>query len=363
MSSCKPKTKTLTVAVVACLATSMCWGVCYADGDKRPVRLDLSVPEIPAFTALGASPTQVSRPGALSELGAAVLSGLDSEGQVKAGTALEVAPIRLILERDSESWLRWVSSLRLSFATVGGSDGGMDAAVGARYGYNSYDPDLDEDLRGCLTPSSPRLRSVGDPVPDEKPNATEVFDDSAKFKACREHFRNAHLAQTALDVAYVGVFSSTTTAKLDDLAYGKSTVTISLSLGINLHRLNATESNWAEQRTAKDVARLFDGASMAIEPTFFFRVDAFPRDQGDDYFGAIRVPLLFPEASIFLEGGYRSKGSGVEERKHEVPVGIGGDFRLSSGTWVGLYASADAISGEVVALSNLKWSFGEDRPF
>jgi hypothetical protein len=59
------------------------------------LEIDYSVPEAPAFAFLGASPTQVSRPGSLRDLGADLVNAVGRDGSVQQGFALEVRPTPL----------------------------------------------------------------------------------------------------------------------------------------------------------------------------------------------------------------------------------------------------------------------------
>jgi hypothetical protein len=54
--------------------------------------LDLSVPESPAFVALGITPDKVTRPTSPRELGAALLNGVDDQGNLQTGIAIDVVP-------------------------------------------------------------------------------------------------------------------------------------------------------------------------------------------------------------------------------------------------------------------------------
>ena len=57
---------------------------------------DLAVPDSPAFTVLGISPQNVTRPTSPKDLAASLLNGLDQNGNFQTGIALDTAPFLLI---------------------------------------------------------------------------------------------------------------------------------------------------------------------------------------------------------------------------------------------------------------------------
>lgn len=60
--------------------------------DAEAFALDLSVPESPAFVALGITPDKVTRPTSPRELGAALLNGVDDQGNLQTGVAVDFVP-------------------------------------------------------------------------------------------------------------------------------------------------------------------------------------------------------------------------------------------------------------------------------
>jgi len=134
--------------------------------DKRP-ELVASAPESPAFTFLGVSPTHISQPGAVRELGAAMLSAIGEDGRVRQGFALEVTPWSLVpgltvsLRDYQGSWAKYVlanTQLSVGTARAAGSDAATDLSAGIRLTlFDATDPMRDraftqavaEALRAC----------------------------------------------------------------------------------------------------------------------------------------------------------------------------------------------------------------------
>jgi hypothetical protein len=103
--------------------------------DQRNFTLDLTPPDLSAFALLGINPTEVTRPGTVRELAAALANGISSSGQITPGLALEWAPgqtfgaaTSLQRYRETALWRR----IALSVATV--ADGpAIRTAAGVRW--------------------------------------------------------------------------------------------------------------------------------------------------------------------------------------------------------------------------------------
>jgi len=90
-------------------------------------RVDLSIPDTPAFVALGVTPENVIRPGSARELALGLVRGIDNNGTLQTGIAIETAPYLLSKGNDltikkyrENSTARLLSRVRLSFATASG---------------------------------------------------------------------------------------------------------------------------------------------------------------------------------------------------------------------------------------------------
>lgn len=106
-----------------------------ADSGDSANDVDYSIPSGPAFSFLGTTPTQISQPGSLKDLGVELATGFDDNGKLQAGLAVAVSPASLI---DGLDVLR---GLEISLGTARGSTeasamdtrGPTDGAIGARW--------------------------------------------------------------------------------------------------------------------------------------------------------------------------------------------------------------------------------------
>jgi len=115
----------------------------------------MAAPESPAFTVLGLSPKNVTRPTSPTDFATALLSGFDQNGNLQSGIALDAAPV-LILGRSATFWSHysdprkkywWVRPLArttFSYGTAKGassSDPALRLATGLRVVlYDERDP-------------------------------------------------------------------------------------------------------------------------------------------------------------------------------------------------------------------------------
>jgi hypothetical protein len=78
--------------------------------ELKGLNLDRSIPESPAFTALGISPETVTRPASVREFGTALLNGVDKSGKLQSGLAIDFAPYR-ILAGSQTTWPEYKHNL------------------------------------------------------------------------------------------------------------------------------------------------------------------------------------------------------------------------------------------------------------
>lgn len=126
--------------------------------DKEPTidkaTLDLTVPESPAFTVLGLTPENVVRPANPRELAMELLNGVDRNGNLQSGVAIDTAPYLLAKSRtltlrdyQADRVKHVLARTQLSFATAKGTDSedeAIRAGVGLRVTpWDEGDPRLD----------------------------------------------------------------------------------------------------------------------------------------------------------------------------------------------------------------------------
>jgi hypothetical protein len=345
--------------------------------DVSQVRLDLSTPDLPAFTALGVSPSQISTPTNVKDFVAAVSSGLSPTGQVQSGVAIEVAPVQLLWKKDATAvdesvkrLARWVDGLAISIGTnalAGAAMPTMQTAIGVRWAIQGYTPQADPALAKCIAGAIPKVTIPTELDAEGSPKVAELSPDTPEMKKtrqlCRDAFRAAHLASRGLQIAYVHSAQAVGDAKLSSFSTLADTIWLSGSWDFN----NAKPPT----DFAADKLKV-PAAPLGFQPTLFARYDAFNLGSGlgrqSDLFVAARLPVITPGWSAFVEGGFKTvnlsdRAAPAVASGSKVPFGLGGDLRLGDGTWFGVYAGVDLKTGEIFSLGNVKWSIGEKRSY
>ncbi len=123
------------------------------------VREDFLVPTSPAFAVLGVTPEQVIRPDTPKALGAALLNGVDPDGNLQSGIAIDFSPYYLFAGRyltlkqyRNSLPTRVASRLQVSLATTKGSndDKALRLATGFRVAlWDKADPRMSPFLDTC----------------------------------------------------------------------------------------------------------------------------------------------------------------------------------------------------------------------
>src|SRR5687767_2554987 len=124
---------------------------------KEPA--DFSVPEAPAFTVLGVSPQDVSRPGTPAAFTTSLLRAVGENGKLQNGIAIDVAPYLALAgatftlgEYQKNAGQRFAARTKLSFGTTQAEDEAKTQrlALGLHFTLFDYgDPRGDPKLIQC----------------------------------------------------------------------------------------------------------------------------------------------------------------------------------------------------------------------
>lgn len=336
---------------------------------KELTRLDLSVPDLPTLVDLNLSTDQVTRPSTALDFATSLANGFSADGSFHDGVAIEVAPFGLANVASSHA-----TALRISVATVALTKDGKTtgkAAAGLRWSVGAYDPSADPALKNCLAANLPRMQAVPEvgPLPEAGvtqptvPGAgvTEPVDDAAKrdidlrLQACRDRARGAHLAQSAVEGAVVVDGTSADGLQLTHLGSPHVAAWIIGSVGWNSYQDAAPEA---------------PKHPFGVQPTLMARIDLTDTMTGTrrDVFAGVRLPVAWDNFGVFAEAGLtlgdlshvQSTATAKTER-----LGAGFDYRISDGSWLGVYLAEDFGDGVTGFnfLSNVKFKFGEQRQY
>lgn len=160
-----------------------------------------AVPENPAFVFLGVTPTSITRPGATRDFGVAVLNGINADGKLQQGFALETSPwfyipgLKVRLSDYQSKWhLRVLTNTQFSLGTarVSGDTASTDLGFGVRLTLlDQTDPmanvaftdSLDQILKACEPGQLPCPPDPEDPEDMER-FARELSQIEAAAQKC-----------------------------------------------------------------------------------------------------------------------------------------------------------------------------------
>ncbi|MDH3844016.1 MAG: hypothetical protein OES69_08760 [Myxococcales bacterium] len=153
-------------------------------GEVSSLKQDLTVPDSPAFVALGLNPEEVARPATVHEFATAVLTGLDKNGNLQLGLALDFAPYLMIKGDDltiteyrASYGKQLLSNFQVSLATTKGTnsdDESVRLGLGLRATFwNRGDPRTDDETYQCLVDSGSIPDRKGFTTPEEYHKAVE----------------------------------------------------------------------------------------------------------------------------------------------------------------------------------------------
>ncbi len=181
----------------ACAVIMALLGV--APGVAQAPGFQTAVPESPAFTFLGATPNLVSRPSSVRDLGAAVLTGVNPDGIVQQGFALDMTPwiylpgYSIPLDAYASSTLqRSLANLQLSVGTVAtaGDSASTDFAIGLRTTlFDGTDPMINDSLTSAVGDALGRCAAGVGPglSPEEGEEKIQECADSVALEAWGEY--------------------------------------------------------------------------------------------------------------------------------------------------------------------------------
>jgi hypothetical protein len=355
----------------------------------KAAMVDLSVPDSPAFTVLGLTPEEVARPTTARKLATSLLNGVDRNGVLQTGVAIDTVPYLALAgqlvtlddyRKRSNYALRFLARTQVSVGTAKASDvndKAMRIGLGVRMTlFDRGDPRTDAVLDECFDgrPKLPEAPSFVTPPPPDRPEEIEEWTRDVErgrnalqeFQAqiasyvtrvntavatCREAARKRNWNASKMIVAVAPTWTSQTGSG-DDLARSGSGVWTTLAYGF--------EQVPGLQRNAQLLvhARWRDDEPVltAKDPKVF--------DLRDSRLLGLQLRAGTASTTIAAEGINERvtppSGGATTDRRYSV----GFEHRVADNLWLGLAmgsgkSSATAQKKGAFVLSSLKWGFAE----
>lgn len=330
--------------------------------------IDLAVPESPAFSALGLTPQEVTRPNSGRELATSILNGVDRNGSFQTGGAIDTAPYmllagsRITLEKYRNQYsARFLSRWLLSYATSkgGGSDDpSVKIAVGTRFTLFDYgDPRTDIELLECLAQAADLVQDVSKAIsPGTSPEMIEIENKRREeetrrlTKLCRVEAPSRRWNKSAWILGIAPTWTSKD-GKITQIEYSGTALWTSLGYGF------------------EGVPYLCDRAMLVIYAKM--RSDEVAPDlnkpgkfiEQDNFTVGTRLFIGAPNTKFNLEALLIHNDRMDHELDKYWNIGLGLEQRVADNLWLNMsygmqLARDEQVGNGFVILSGLNWGFG-----
>lgn len=329
--------------------------------------VDLAVPESPAFTALGLTPEQVSRPTSPRELATSLLNGIDRNGHFQTGVAIDTAPYMLLAgsritlddyRKPDQFMTRFLARWQVSFASAKGSgddDPSAKLALGTRVTiFDRGDPRMDAVLTSCLAAAGSvafKMAPISPLWSDEEKAAAQRHQEElvrTSAKPCREAAAKRRWNRSAW-IAGVAPTWTSADGSTSDIDYSGTAVWT--SIGYGFERVPVLEDRamvafYLKGRTREIVPDVFSEGAFVTQDsiTTGFRLLAGSSSS------QVNLELLWLD---------NDRPDGREDRYWN--LGIGFEQRLVDNTWLNLSFGrqlARDASGQLFVVGAFNWGLG-----
>jgi hypothetical protein len=331
-----------------------------ADNAPLPV-----VPSTPAFDAIGASPTEISRPTTLRALGTELLSTIDQNGHFQTGVAIEAAPLWLAFgDRVTlKDWRenvgdRAMSRLALSVASSASSANGVtQVAEGLRFTiWDESDPRFDEQLEHCIAkqlaapPKPPEVvpRLPASPLPSGSTVDSDfTITTDAGIAQCKEDARQRIGEGNGAAVAFAITEETASTASSAELGKVMGWASVRLAFGASRGGGKAKEGGrWGSS--------ILSGRYSYSKPDKLHELDVGTRIRaGSDWIGA-SIDLTWTPYDV--SDNWTSKAFAL--------AGIA-EVRVGNTTWVvvttGGRFGTTALGSQLFSILSFRYALADQR--
>jgi hypothetical protein len=340
--------------------------------------VDLSVPPSPAFNVLGLTPENIDHPTSARRLATALVNGVDRQGQLQTGIAIDTAPYLLAFgdritltdyaprpmhNRFDHYIVRLLSRFSVSAASAkatGSDDKAIRVALGFRLTiWDNGDPRTDSKLLDCFTTELPALPGPPATLEEAQSPARQVLLASfaprwaAAAEACREKARNRNWNNSSWIVAGAPTFFSGD-GSLSNLDASGGGVWTTVAYGFE----NVPGLQDSAQLSFH--ARLRDGEQVANEqkPGSFLERDS-------RLFG-VQLRAGTVDTTVAFEVLRDRSRFGTASFGNHTRVGLAFERKLAENLWLNLALGegSERPAGQSASsylLTSLRWGFSQTR--
>jgi len=330
--------------------------------------IDLAVPESPAFAVLGLTAQSVVRPSSPRELALSILDGVDAQGNLQAGVAIDVVPYllafgdELTLREYREDYKeRLLSRGQVSLSTAKGTsddDKAIRVAFGFRWTiWDEGDPRMDRQLTADFDEKLVLPELSSNLTLDEReeklrqmlPEYERALEKEAE--RCREDSRRRNWNNSAWDIGFAPSWISED-GTTDDLEWNGLAVWSSLAYGFE--GIKGLEDRaqiifHARYRRGEEVP------DANMQDTFF---------EQDSVLVGGRLRFGSPSLSFSVEGVFSHAEPEDWDEDDSLRVSGGVEVRVAENLWlevsVGGSDGRNDDNDQGFVLAQLKWGFSRE---
>lgn len=300
------------------------------------LNLDRPISAVPAFTALDISPESVAHPASPRDFATALLNGVDRQGVLQTGLAIETAPFRLIpgWKQDfphykASYWSRFLYNFSLSLATAKASADKDNKAVNLAVGVQSIlwesaesDPLRNPSLQKAFH-SAYTSEVIGDiPIFGDINTETGSLAEAQKsFQTAVEEFRQRHWVGTLWTASIAPTWNSQS-GKIGNLEGTGFAAWSTFAYAFDGPFLNNTA-----RFQALGQLRYRQG-EMVVDPN-----NSKHTAQQDSLLAAARLRVGSPDFNGFAEAGYLWVWGGLNGNGQAYRASIGLERRIAENVW------------------------------
>ncbi|MFL6519480.1 MAG: hypothetical protein ACJ8NS_04610 [Chthoniobacterales bacterium] len=301
------------------------------------LNLDRPISAVPAFTALDISPESVAHPASPRDFAAALLNGVDRQGVLQTGLAIETAPFRIIpgWKQDfphyqTNYWTRFLYNFSLSLATAKASGDQDNKAVNLAVGVQTVlwesaesdplrNPALQKAFHSSYTPDV--LADI--PLSGDINTETGSLAGAAKsFQAAVEEFRQRHWVGTLWTASVAPTWNSQS-GKIGNLEG-----TGFAAWSTFAYAFDGPFANNTARFQALGQLRYRQGETV-VDPN-----NSKLTAQQDSLLAAARLRVGSPDFNGFAEAGYLWIWGGLNGDGQAYRASIGLERRVAENVWL-----------------------------
>lgn len=325
--------------------------------------LDRPIAAAPAFTALDLSPETISTPDSVRDFAAGVLSGVDRDGNLQNGYAVQIAPFRLLgvnpdlIDYRQKTFGGWATRVLyntgLSIATTNAADDDDEIRLALGLEATLIDTQEEKILNALAVAQD---QALSDRPRRRAKESIEAFEArlnewaaqvNTNYHEARNRVLNTHYNGFKLSAAYAPTWLSET-GKFGDLTWDGSSTWVTTSWQWYVNGSDADDGKIGRERSTQPLISEFEllghlryqQGKQVVDPS-----DQLRTAEQDMLIAAVGLRFGNSDWHAMVEASYLRFFDGLEGEGDGFRIGGGFERRLAENLWFAMQAGHDFGSG------------------